>query len=141
MIAPSIPSAPYYNCWLAQVRRGVFEAIPEQMTWLQSARLCSLWHCYLVSDQLGLGELAFWANERADEAAAAGEWRGTAIELLLCLCFEHRRYRHFGFEPTGADRSLIDQLEALVRARLIELPAPERAKLAALPMTAQGGDG
>ena len=104
--------------WLDQVRGGDFAAIPHAPTWLQSARLAHLLNGYATSIDVGLGNLHGWANERADEAAQTGSWRGTAIELWLCLFYEHRRWRHFGCEPEGQDRELAAHLWRQLRSEL-----------------------
>lgn len=117
--------------WLDRVRHGDFAAIPEAFTWEDSAAFAHLLHGYDVSSALGLGELAFWANERADEAAMMGSWRGSAIELWLGLFYEHRRYRHFGFEPAGADRELIVCLWQQLRSQLQVIGDDERATILA----------
>ena len=116
--------------WLDRIRAGDFSAIPEAFTWEDSAAFAHLLH-YDVSVALGLGELALWANERADEAAMAGSWRGTAIELWLCAFYEHRRYRHFGFEPVGSDRDLIGRLWQQLRSQLQTIGNDERAAILA----------
>lgn len=104
--------------WLDRVRGGDFATIPHGLTWLQSARLAHLLNGYETSRALGLGDLHVWANERAEEAARTGSWRGTAIELWLCLFYEHRRWRHFGEEPEGEERARIDRLSRQLRQRL-----------------------
>jgi hypothetical protein len=113
--------------WRDRVRAGDFTAMPEAFAWEDSGAFAHLLHGYDVSSALGLGELAFWANERADEAAMVGSWRGTAIELWLGLFYEHRRYRHFGFEPAGADRDLIARLWQQLRDQLQVTSDEERA--------------
>lgn len=113
--------------WLDRVRAGDFSAMPEVFTWEGSGAFAHFLHGYDVSSALDLGELAFWANERADEAAMAGSWRGTAIELWLCLFYEHRRFRHFGFEPVAADRELIARLWHQLRDQLQVTGDDERA--------------
>lgn len=117
--------------WLDRVRAGEFAAIPEPFTWQHSGAFAHLLHGYGVSSALGLGELAFWANERADEAATIGSWHGTAIELWLCLFYEHRRFRHFGFEPEGQDRELIARLWRQLRSQLQVIGEDERAAILA----------
>lgn len=99
------------------------------MSWAQGAHLAQLLYGYDVSTALGLGELAFWANERADEAATAKAWRGTATELWLCLFFEHRRFRHFGFAPQGEDLVLTDQLCRQLHDQLRAVGERERATI------------
>jgi hypothetical protein len=105
--------------------------MPEAFTWEASGAFAHLLHGYDVSSALDLGELAFWANERADEAAMAGSWHGTAIELWLCLFYEHRRFRHFGFAPAGADRDLIARLWRQLRSQLRVIGNDERATILA----------
>lgn len=117
--------------WLDRIRAGDFAAMPEAFTWKDSAAFAHLLHGYDVSSALGLGELAFWANEQADEAAMTGSWRGNAIELWLCLFYEHRRFRHFGFEPVGADRELIIRLWQQLRHQLQVIGDKERTAILA----------
>lgn len=112
--------------WLDQVRRGDFAAIPQPLDWAQASQLAGLLHCWDVSSALGLGELAFWAEERADEAANAGDWHGSAIELWLSLCFEHRRFRHYGITPSDGDAILVNQLCRQLRDRLDRINEAER---------------
>jgi hypothetical protein len=112
--------------WLDQVRRGDFSAIPQPLDWAQGAHLAQLLYGYDVSTALGFGELAFWANERADEAATARAWHGTATELWLCLFYEHRRFRHFGFAPQGEDLILVDQLCRQLHDQLQAIGEAER---------------
>lgn len=116
--------------WLDRVRAGDFSAMPEAFTWEDSAAFAHLLH-YDVSVALDLGDLAFWANERADEAAITGSWRGSAIELWLCIFYEHRRFRHFGFEPAGADRDLIARLWQQLRSQLQVIGDDERSTILA----------
>lgn len=117
--------------WLDRVRAGDFSTMPEAFTWEASAAFAHLLHGYDVSSALSLGELAFWANERADEAAMMGSWRGSVIELWLGLFFEHRRFRHFGFEPAGADRKLIVRLWQQLRSQLQVIGDDERTTILA----------
>ncbi|HEV7326491.1 MAG TPA: hypothetical protein VGN91_15625 [Bosea sp. (in: a-proteobacteria)] len=112
--------------WLDQVRHGNFAAIPQQLDWGQASQLAGLLHCWDVSSALGLGELAFWAEERADEAANAGDWHGSAIELWLSLCFEHRRFRHYGITPGEGDAILVNQLCRQLRDQLDRISVAER---------------
>ncbi|MCU4181782.1 hypothetical protein [Bosea sp. BH3] len=112
------PLASEDDDWLDRVRVGHFAAIPHAPTWLQSARLADLINGYAASRALGLGDLHGWANEREDEAARTGSWGGTALELWLCLFYEHRRWRHFGCEPEGQDRELAACLWRQLRGKL-----------------------
>lgn len=112
--------------WLDQVRHGNFAAIPQPLDWAQASQLAGLLHCWDVSSALGLGELAFWAEERADEATTAGDWHGSAIELWLSLCFEHRRFRHYGITPGDGDAILINRLCRQLRDQLDRISEAER---------------
>lgn len=117
--------------WLDRIRAGDFAAMPEAFTWEESGAFAHLLHGYDVSSALGLGELAFWANERADEAAMTGSWRGSTVELWLGLFFEHRRFRHFGFEPAGVDRELIVRLWQQLRRQIQVIGDDERTAILA----------
>nr|WP_047573951.1 hypothetical protein [Methylobacterium sp. ZNC0032] len=125
------PLASEDDDWLDRVRRGDFAAIPLDLTWLQSARLAYLLNGYDTSRTLGLGDLQGWANERADEAARTSSWSSSAIELWLCLFYEHRRWRHFGCEPEGEDRELIGSLWQQLRDELQVIGEDERATILA----------
>ena len=50
------------------------------------------------------------ANERLAEYGQSGGWRGSFEELMCCLFFEQRRWRHFGYDPTGKDLLAIQEL-------------------------------
>lgn len=115
--------------WLNRVRGGDFAAMPHELTWLQSARLAHLLNGYDTSRALGFGDLHAWANARAEDAAQTGSWRGTAIELWQCLFYEHRRWRHFGEEPNGQERALLDHLTQTLRQQLGIAEAQERVIL------------
>lgn len=116
--------------WLQRLRRGDFAALPDPFTWGQTSEFAHLIHGYRVSESLGLGPLRIWANQRINEARRANQWRGTAIELWLCLFYEHRRYRHMGEgDPAGPDLDLLDQLCSELRARLQIVSDTERTSI------------
>jgi hypothetical protein len=63
------------------------------------------------------------ANELRRRWDATSELPGDLRELRASLFFEQRRFRHFGWAPTGRDR---DYLSALLDAIRVALPDPHR---------------
>ncbi len=116
--------------WLERVRQGDFSALPDPFTYAHTLHFSHLLHGYRVSEAMGWGSLGIWANERLAEAERTDRWHGSALELWLCLFYEHRRYRHMGEgDPQGQDLVLLDQLCAMLRARLQALSDEERAHI------------
>ncbi len=116
--------------WIARARRGDFAALPEPFTWEKTGQFAHLVHGYRVSESLGLGRLRIWANKRISEARQSGQWTGTAMELWLCLFYEHRRYRHMDEgDPEGDELCLLDQLCEQLREKLQRLRAEEHAAI------------
>jgi hypothetical protein len=126
------PTPPDHPEWLHQVRVGAFEAIPDPLSWEDSCQLAHFINGYAVSEAKGWGLLRRWANDRIRQAARTGEWSGIALELWCCLFYEHRRYRHFGEEPTGPDLELLNLLCATLRQELVALCPRERQALVSL---------
>lgn len=54
--------------------------------------------------------LAELANSRSKEYHESGTWRGSFEDLRLCLFFEQRRWRHYGYGPEGSDLAAIQAL-------------------------------
>lgn len=105
--------------WITRARRGDFAGLPEPFTWGQTGQFAHLIHGYRISESLGFGPLRIWANQRINEARRSGQWTGTALELWLCLFYEHRRYRHMGEgDPEGNELGLLNQLCKQLRERL-----------------------
>ena len=105
--------------WLAEVRHGAFDAIPESLGWSESAPLAHLIRGY---DLLGVEGLQSLANERLDLARRSGQWVGNSLELWACLYGEHRRAHHSGYGPTGDELRLFDALCTQLRSQLLEEP-------------------
>ncbi|WP_278117775.1 hypothetical protein [Mesorhizobium sp. WSM4887] len=61
-----------------------------------------------------MDRLAEISNAMSAEFLRTGEWQGTALELWLCLFFQHRAHRHMGLEEI--DPSLDDLCDALRKA-------------------------
>jgi len=117
--------------WLQRVRRGDFNALPAPFTWNKTGELAHLIHGYRISESLGMGPLRIWANQRINEARRSGQWGGTALELWLCLFYEHRRYRHMGEgDPEGDELRLLNELCRNLRERLQRVDTEERATIA-----------
>lgn len=116
--------------WITRARRGDFAALPEPFTWERTGQFAHLIHGYRISQSLGLGQLRIWANQRINEARRSGQWIGTAMELWLCLFYEHRRYRHMGEgDPEGDELGLLNQLCEQLRRKLQDLSVDERAAI------------
>ena len=115
---------------MQEVRKGNFGAIPTPLTWSDTAHLSHAFNGYNASLELGMDELSKWANQQRQTAHKSGVWNGTAVELWLCLFYEHRRYRHFGEgEPGGEDRIFLDQLCEILRNRLVAIGHREKRTL------------
>lgn len=106
--------------WLEKALRGVWTAIPEDFDWSRSAELAHVINGYELAPALGLADAAEIANERRRVAERTGAWEGSAIELWICLFFEHRRARHSGYPPEGEALHLLDRLCEHLRTALIE---------------------
>jgi hypothetical protein len=111
--------------WEKLVRKGQFDAIPESFCWEKSAAFA-----HLIDGYANMGDsLGALANERLQAAEKQGVWRGTTRELLLCLFFEHRRWRHFGEYPKGNDLKLLDDLCRVLREQLFIVQEYERVEI------------
>jgi hypothetical protein len=98
--------------WERLALRGDFSAIPRPFTWDQSNRLAHFLNGYEIVG--GMDRLAEISNALLGEYRWSGHWRGTALELWLCLFFQHRARRHMGLEEI--DPSLDDLCDALGKA-------------------------
>jgi hypothetical protein len=106
--------------WLREVAAGNWSAIPEDFCWQQSAAFAYLIDGYRLASTLGLGEAGEFANARLHAAERTGAWEGTALELWICLFFEHRSYRYSDSDPEGRRLDLLNALCQRVRVALIE---------------------
>jgi len=103
--------------WLAQVRLGIFAAIPSTLDWKGSHGLAYLIDGYELAGQ----RLWEGANERLAQAEGTGNWRGDSLSLWLSLFVEHRRYYfHGGYDPSPGEFQLYDGLCRTLREMLIE---------------------
>lgn len=118
--------------WADLARTGQFEAIPSSLTWNESIALGHLIDGYNAATEIGITTLGAFANNKLANAEATGNWSGTALELWLCLFFEHRRARHSG-EPENYAEGPHPVLDALCRAlrhSLQHISSYERERLA-----------
>ena len=111
--------------WERLALKGDFSAMPTPFGWDQSARFAHFLNGYEVAG--GFDPLADLAIAMSDQARETGRWQGSALDLWLCLFFQHRAHRHTGSE--GYDPALDALCEAL-RLALNELSADEAKTLA-----------
>jgi hypothetical protein len=136
--------------WIGGVRAGEFEAIPETFAWKDSAEFAHLINGYELARKLGLGReptlngeaapddvgpvgpLGNFANRKREEAKKEGRWDGSAIELWICLFFEHRRERWASACLPADPDPMLDELCRTLRAKLVAVPPQERSALVGL---------
>ncbi len=106
--------------WVDQVIKGTWSAIPEDFDWSQSSAFAHVINGYELAPSIGLGDASEFANARSTAAQRMGSWEGSAVELWICLFFEHRRVRHSGFEPEGEHLRALDVLCQRLRTVLLE---------------------
>lgn len=111
--------------WLSAAREGKFAVLPDPFCWDDSYDFAHIINGYEASEYTGRGELAIWANERRSDANCVGTWVGTALELWLCLFYEHRRFRHLGFDPIGGDLLILNSLCQNLRQSLQNIDSSE----------------
>lgn len=102
--------------WEKLARAGDFSRLPKPFLWRESAVLAHFLDGYREAG--GLNELSRFAITKAEEFRSTGQWQGSALELWLCLFFEHRAARHTGSEPGHGDElcgALQDALNKLTR--------------------------
>jgi hypothetical protein len=104
--------------WTRRFVEGELQAIPEDFSWETSREFAHLINGYDLAPALGHGELGDFANGRLETARRSGSWEGSAVELWLCLFFEHRRRRHFGNEPEREELMTLNGLCRSLRAKL-----------------------
>lgn len=113
--------------WEKGVAAGNFNAMPDPFLWEESARLAHLVNGYDIAGSFEA--LSAFANGRTEQARLSGKWEGDALELWLCLFFEHRRWRHFGTKPEGEELQLLDRLCETLRHQLSRLSEGDRKKV------------
>lgn len=105
--------------WLAAVRAGRFDAIPEDCDWDSSAALAHLIDGYALLEEQGRGEADLVADEALSVAGRTGSWPSGARDLWIALFLEHRRWRIAdSHEPDAGQRALLDTLVRQLREAL-----------------------
>jgi hypothetical protein len=87
------------NPGIAKALAGDFSALPDDPDWDDLQGLALSINGYDLSETLGLGDFGELANTLAETYQSTGKWEGTSIELWICLFFEQRRWRHYGYSP------------------------------------------
>ncbi|WP_449473964.1 hypothetical protein [Sphingobium chungangianum] len=106
--------------WLAAVRSGRFDAIPEDCDWNSSAGLAHLVDGYALLQHDGQGDANNFAEAGLAVATRTGGWQGSARDLWISLFLEHRRWRFADpHDPDAAQRSLLDTLVRQLREALV----------------------
>jgi hypothetical protein len=114
--------------WLEKVRQGEFSAIPEEFSWKVAELLALILDGYKIAEKLGF-ELGSFHKAMHEQAVSTGRWEGSALDLWLCLFFEQRRYRHWGWTPQGEDLIPIIRLYHTLREKLTATPASQEDAL------------
>lgn len=115
--------------WIEAARSGKFELLPEGMDWNSSTYLAQLINGYEVSLALGWDELSTLATGMNEVERQTGRWDGSAMQLWLCLFYEHRRYRHSGYPPEGDNLARLERLCSALVGALHAADANERATI------------
>jgi len=84
---------------IAKALKGDFSALPDHPNWDDLQVLALSINGYELSEALELGHCGDIANALAENYQSTGKWEGNSLELWLCLFFEQRRWRHYGYSP------------------------------------------
>ncbi|MER8849833.1 hypothetical protein [Mesorhizobium australicum] len=112
--------------WERQALKGDFSTMPAPFRWDQSGRFTHFLNGYEVAG--GMNSLADLAIAMSDQARKTGKWQGSALDLWLCLFFQHRAHRHTGSEDSDP---ILDELCEALRVALNQL-TPNEAKALSL---------
>lgn len=97
--------------WLHEVRAGNFDAIPTDLSWLDSVHLAHLIDGYRLTTNLGLGDPFEFEERQLAHAGESGRWAGGPAVLWTTLFLEHRRWRSASpIEPGPEMETLLDRL-------------------------------
>ncbi|RWO20442.1 MAG: hypothetical protein E5Y16_02985 [Mesorhizobium sp.] len=111
--------------WERLALKGDFSAMPTPFDWDQSGRFAHFLNGYEVAG--GMNPLADLSNAMSAQARKTGKWEGSALDLWLCLFFQHRAHRHTGSEDGDP---ILDLLCEALRMSLNRLTPGEVKTLA-----------
>lgn len=111
--------------WERLALKGDFSAMPRPFEWDQSSRFAHFLDGYEVVG--GIDPLADLSSTISAQARKTGKWEGSALDLWLCLFFQHRAHRHMGSEDSDP---ILDELCEALRVRLSRLSPAEAKALA-----------
>ena len=94
---------------------GNFSALPDDPDWDNLQVLALSINGYDLSEALGLEDSGELANARIEKYQSTGKWEGNSLELWICLFFEQRRWRHYGYSPED-DEDAWSEILALYKA-------------------------
>jgi hypothetical protein len=99
----------------------IADALPDELTWSNSAELAMLVDGYELAKQAQLGDPFTLYEPRIAEARRTGRWAGDLLELWTMLFLEHRRWRQASpYAPDTEVCQLLDRLCAQLQAALGE---------------------
>lgn len=105
--------------WLAAVRAGDFNAIPEDLGFADAANLAELIDGYKLVTQLGYPDYNAFLNRQQIAASNTGIWPGLACDLWITLFLEFR-YQRFAGLDAAPDMRLLDLLVKQLRQALAQ---------------------
>jgi len=119
-------SREYVKLWeqihpgIAKALQGDFSELPAKPCWDDLQALALSINGYELAPILGLEDCGDLANDRRQQYQQTGKWEGDSIELWICLFFEQRRWRHFGYSPED-DQEAWPEILALYQALKAQL--------------------
>jgi len=116
--------------WLADAKVGDFSTMPTPFTWDQSVKFAHIIDGYGVAG--GVERCMAITQNAIDSEPDPNDRAASALTLWVALFGEHRRWRHFGYEPGGQDLLYLDSLSEALRGRLQNLSPDDRDRLLAV---------
>lgn len=116
--------------WLSDAKVADFSTMPNPFTWDKSVKFAHIIDGYGVAG--GVERCMAITRSAIDNEPDPNDRAGSALTLWVALFGEHRRWRHFGYEPGPQDRMYLDMLCAALRERLQNLRPEDRDRLLAV---------
>ena len=104
--------------------------MPNPFTWDQSVKFAHIIDGYGVAG--GVEQCMAITQNAIDSEPDPDDRAASALTLWVALFGEHRRWRHFGYEPGGQDLLYLDALCEELGRRLRALNPAERQRLVAV---------